>query len=130
MVRDEMPEPSKAALQQKLALDRTMLAWIRTALSMASFGFALVAFFRAWLALYPENPRGRNLYAGAVVFGTALLVLGVAALIASCLSHVRTLGKLRRGETTAVARWPLSVSVALMVALIGLVGVWLVFRRE
>ncbi len=129
MVRDGAPEASRTALQQKLALDRTMLAWIRTALSMASFGFGLVAFFRAWLALYPENPRVARLYVEAVTFGTALLVLGVAALIASSLSYVLTLRKLRRGETVAAARWPLSVSVAMMVALIGLVGVWLVFRR-
>jgi len=128
MDRAPPPEPSKTALQQKLALDRTMLAWIRTALSMASFGFGLVAFFRAWLALYPENPRVVHWYAGAVTFGTALLVLGVAALIASGLSQVLTLRKLRRGEIAAVARWPLSVSVAMMVALIGLVGVWLLFR--
>src|SRR5215831_14872511 len=102
MDRDRTPEPSKTALQQKLALDRTMLAWIRTSLSMASFGFGLVAFFRAWMVLYPENPRVGRLYGGAVRFGTALLVLGVVALVASSLSHVRTLGKLRRGERIEV----------------------------
>ena len=129
MDRDRTPEPSKSALQQKLALDRTMLAWIRTALSMASFGFGLVAFFRGWLALFPDNPRVARLRDGAVTFGTGLLVLGVTALIGSVLSNLLTLRKLRRGETVAVARWPLSVSLALMVALIGLIGLWLVFRR-
>jgi uncharacterized membrane protein YidH (DUF202 family) len=37
---------SMAKLRTQLSLDRTTLAWIRTALTMATFGFGLVAFFR------------------------------------------------------------------------------------
>ena len=128
MGREGAPESTRTALQQKLALDRTMLAWIRTALSMATFGFGIVAFFRGWSALYPESQKVARLYGEALFFGAALLVLSIAALIASGLSHVRTLRKLRRGETAAIAKWPLSVSMAMMLALLGLVGVWLVFR--
>jgi putative membrane protein len=40
-------ETGTANLGTKLALDRTTLAWVRTTLTMASFGFGMVALFRS-----------------------------------------------------------------------------------
>ena len=67
-----------ASFRTQLALDRTTLAWIRTALTMASFGFALAAFFRS---LQEKNPGGKTLrlHEGAILFGVALIVLGLVA---------------------------------------------------
>jgi putative membrane protein len=122
-------ELTKTGYQIKLALDRTMLAWIRTTLAMASFGFALVAFFRGWIALYPENPRAARLHAEAVRFGTALLLLGITATAGAGISHIRILSKLKRGQAPRLTTaWPLSICVAMVLAAIGLFGVWLLFR--
>ena len=46
-------------------LDRTTLAWIRTTLTMATFGFGMVGFFRSLSATSPSardqsTARGRN----------------------------------------------------------------------
>ena len=46
-----------AGLTTRLALDRTALAWVRTTLTMASFGFGMVAFFRSLRQSAPSRKR-------------------------------------------------------------------------
>jgi putative membrane protein len=112
--------------QTRLALDRTTLAWIRTTLTMASFGFGLVAFFRS---LREENPgpETRRLQHGAIFFGTALICLGIGATVLAGLSHWFTLRRLLRGEPLVLTHWPLSVTVAMLFAISCLAGLWGLF---
>jgi putative membrane protein len=117
-----------AEFNTKLALDRTMLAWIRTALTMASFGFGMVAFFRSRVIEAP-NSKSRYLHEGAILVGVAMLVLGIAAVGLAGLSHWRSLERLRRGEPLALIRWPLSLVVGVLFAVIGLAGLWALFAR-
>jgi uncharacterized membrane protein YidH (DUF202 family) len=121
-------ETIDAPYRLKLALDRTMLAWLRTSIALAGFGFALVAFFRAVRTSTPTLQAAR-FHLGAIRFGTALLALGIFATIGSALGYLRTLRKLKRGEALTVRQWPLSVTLGFLVAAIGLVGFWFVLRR-
>jgi len=117
-----------ASFRTRLALDRTTLAWIRTALGMAGFGFGMVGFFRSLHASSP-NAESARLHQGAIQIGTALLVLGIIATLLAGVSHWFMLRKLRRGDTPVLTQWPLSITVAMLLAVIGLAGVWAVFRR-
>jgi putative membrane protein len=119
---------STASYQIELALDRTTLAWIRTALTMASFGFGMVAFFRSIQERSPSAETIR-LHRGAIRMGTALLILGIVGAVLAGLSHWFTLRRLRRGESPVLTRWPLSVTVAMLTAVIGVVGLWELFAR-
>jgi putative membrane protein len=121
-------ESRKAPYRVKLALDRTMLAWVRTSLAMASFGFGMVAFFRALRAIV-HTPEAARLHEGAIRFGTALLLLGLVAMVGAGVTHWRAVRKLERGEPLALHRWPLSVTLGLLIALIGLVGMWFIFHH-
>ena len=65
-----------------LAADRTLMPWIRTTLSMISFGFTIYKFLQAMfesgkstLVASPAGPRN---------FGLALISLGVWALAIAC----------------------------------------------
>jgi putative membrane protein len=124
--------PPKLTEQQrymvKLALDRTMLAWIRTALAMASFGFALVAFFRT-LRYLAHSPQTIRLHLAAVRSGEVLLALAIVAMVLSALSYKRALGVLRRGETPALRPWSLSIAVAIVIAMMAVVGMWLILTN-
>jgi putative membrane protein len=115
-----------ASYRTQLALDRTTLAWVRTALTMASFGFGTVAFFRSQLDQSPTAETQR-LVRGAIRFGTALIVLGIAATTIAGVSHWLTLRRIRRGEPPVMRQWPLSIAVAALTAVIGLAGLWAVF---
>ena len=117
-----------AKFRTQLALDRTTLAWIRTTLTMGTFGFGLVAFYRSLRQANP-NPQTIQLHEGAIFFGASLVVLGIVATIVAGLLHLFTLRRLRQGNLPALSHWPLSVSVAMLLAVAGLVALWQLFVR-
>src|SRR5262249_47004492 len=103
-------------------------AWVRTALSMASFGFGMVAFFRA-LQQSAHSAEATRLHHGAIVFGVGLLVLGLVATILASLSHWFTLRRLRLGQTPVLGQWPLSITIGLLFGVLCLVGLWALLER-
>ena len=119
---------SFAKFRTQLALDRTTLAWIRTALTMATFGFGTVGFFRSLRQASP-TPDSVQLHATAIRFGAGLIVLGIVATVLAGIGHWSALRRLRRDEAPVVSRWPLSLTVALLLAVVGLASLWgLLFR--
>jgi putative membrane protein len=116
-----------ATFRTHLALDRTTLAWIRTTLTMATFGFGMVGFFRS-LREQSANAENIRLHEGAIRFGIALVILGIIATVLAGISHWRALARLRRGELPVLTQWPLSIAVAALVSILGLVGLWSLFE--
>jgi putative membrane protein len=104
-----------------LALDRTTLAWVRTTLTMASFGLGLVGFFRS-LRAHAPNAENTQLYEGAILFGVTLIVLGTGATALAGLSHWFTLQKLRREEPLTLAKWPLTIALVFLLTILCMVG--------
>jgi len=112
-----------AKFRTQLALDRTTLAWIRTTVTMATFGFGMVGFFRTLEEKSP-NARSVQLHKGATKFGVALIVIGVAATVLSAVSQWFSLRSLRRGDHVVVTQWPLSITLAALLSILGLAGLW------
>lgn len=112
-----------ARLRVSLALDRTTLAWIRTTLTMTTFGFGMIGFYRT-LEEKTGTSKSAQLHHGAIKFGVALVILGLIAMVVSAISHWSSLRKLQAGENLIVARWPLSITVAMLLSIIGLAGLW------
>jgi putative membrane protein len=105
------------------ALDRTTLAWVRTTLTMGSFGFGMIGFFRS-LEEHAQTAEAVKLHHGAIRFGELLVLGGVVATVLAGITHWNTLRRVQRGEMPRAARWPLSITVALFVALLGAAGLW------
>jgi putative membrane protein len=112
-----------AKFRVSLALDRTTLAWIRTALTFATFGFGMIGFFRA-LRQATQNEHTVQLHQAAIHMGVALVVLGLVATTLAAVSHWRTLRRLLRGEKASIPQWPLSITIAIFVAVLGLYALW------
>jgi putative membrane protein len=68
-----------------------------------------------------------RMHEGAVHFGLALVVIGVVATVLVAMSHFSALNKLRAGEMPVAARWPLSITVSLLLALLAMLGIWETF---
>ncbi len=116
-----------AKFRVSLALDRTTLAWIRTALTFATFGFGMIGFFRA-VRQATQSEQTTRLHQAAIHMGVALVVLGLVATTLAALSHWMTLRRLRRGEQVSISQWPLSITIALFIAVLGLYGLWSLLR--
>jgi uncharacterized membrane protein YidH (DUF202 family) len=117
-----------ARFRTQLALDRTTLAWIRTTLTMATFGFGTVGFFRTLRERSPL-PEAVHLHEAAIRFGFSLIILGVAATALAGISHWRTLRRLGRNETPVLTRWPLSITLAMVLVIAGIVSIWSLLAR-
>jgi putative membrane protein len=112
----------------QLALDRTALAWIRTALTMATFGFGTVGFFRSLRAASP-TPEAIHLHRSAIAFGVGLVVLGIGAIVLAGVAQWRALRRLGRDEAPVLSRWPLSLTVSLLLAILGSAALWSLLAR-
>jgi putative membrane protein len=117
------------AIQRNLmASDRTLMAWIRTSLSLIGFGFTLAKVFRSLAEeqVFLKGPAGNVWTAEAV--GMALLSLGVLALIAAIVNHHHDMKQLRAAGLES--RFSLTTAVASVLAIVGCMGLLSVAMRQ
>jgi putative membrane protein len=96
---------------------------IRTTLTMATFGFGTVGFFRSLREKFP-TPLAVHLHESAIRFGIPLIILDIIATVLAGISHWLTLRRLRRNDAVILTQWPLSIPVAMLLVVIGLVSLW------
>jgi putative membrane protein len=123
--------------RNRLAADRTLMAIMRTSLSLISFGFTIFSVFRAMADsdrfghAVPDTAPGR--------FGLALVIFGVALLLAGIAADLRYMNGLRRGHDRLLASPVLAgiepmprsliTIAAIVLLLIGLVAMGLIMVR-
>jgi putative membrane protein len=88
-------------LRTRLSLERTMMSWVRTVVSLIGFGFAIVQFFERLQQLPGTVPA--RFPDAAWYLGLALILCGVAALVISRWDYQRSLRYLWSGNFTAIA---------------------------
>ncbi|MEX2176650.1 MAG: DUF202 domain-containing protein [Pirellulaceae bacterium] len=103
------------------AAERTLLAWIRTGLSMMGFGFLVARFglFLRELGMLKDLPTSAR--SGLSLWiGTALVLLGVAVNLLAAWQHSRIERELYVHAPRAIPRSILALCVAVILAIIGL----------
>jgi putative membrane protein len=114
----------------QFALERTLLAWVRTGLALMGFGF-VVARFGLFLreieavreAAPLKTPTGLSLW-----IGTALILLGVLVNLLVSAEHLRLMRQVPSGPPYGVRSWWLGIGVSLVLAILGIaMAVYLVF---
>jgi len=112
-----------------LAAQRTFLAWIRTGLSLMGFGFVVARFGLFLREMQLAQAALTQQYGFSLWFGTVLVVVGVVVNIVASVDHLRTVQKLRQGETFSRPSY-FAISVAGAVALVGVaMAIYLVSVR-
>ena len=106
--------------RNRAAADRTLMAWIRTSLSLIAFGFSIGKIYDY---LEKVNP-GRVLdpLDSAQIFGEAFIGLGVFSLIAAIVQYRRILKQIERREYIYTQPLPLAMITAIILLLIGVFG--------
>jgi putative membrane protein len=99
----------------RMASERTLMAWVRTALSMISFGFTIYKFLQVVQeqstvsVLRPDAPRE---------LGLTLIGIGTFAVIVASVQHWNYVKQLRPDRP--YKPWDLAFIVACLIALLGL----------
>ena len=90
-----------AWLNTRLALEMTMMAWIRMAITLVGFGFTIVQFFERLNDMEGVAPAAQPFAARYV--GLVLIAAGVAALVVSALQYRATIRYLWQNDFAAIA---------------------------
>lgn len=100
------------------AAERTLMAWIRTCLSLISFGFGLDKIVAAIdRASGSSGPRP-----GVIAVAVAFVLTGILAMAAATVQHLRELRRLRRDPYVYVETPRLAAATATLIALIGVMA--------
>ena len=102
------------------AAERTLMAWIRTALSLIGFGFGI-----GKLAAYMDAAGLHTRFDvphSSLIFGASFIVVGILGLLAAIVQHARILKRLSRPDFAYNAMRPIAMTVAALLMLIGLFG--------
>ncbi|HYO04188.1 MAG TPA: DUF202 domain-containing protein [Mycobacterium sp.] len=105
-----------AAERNRLALERTLMAWTRTSTSLIAFGFTIYQIF-----LYlSQNERLRDPYVSPQVFGVVMILIGLVALILAWIQHRQELTVLR--ADFGPMRYSIAAIVAAMIVGLGVIA--------
>ena len=122
------PIPSSNDLavdRTRLAHERTLMAWVRTATSLISFGFTIYKFFQ-YLREKGEAHEGRLF--GPREFAMAMIGIGLTALVLATIQHRREMMALRAQH--AQVPYSLATVIAALVAILGITSfIAVVFRQ-
>src|ERR1700757_4545463 len=114
-----------AWLRTRLALERTMMSWLRTAVSLIGFGFAIVQFFERMRQMPGTRPAEPPYVAQCM--GLALISCGVLALVISIWQYWWTIRYMWGGSFAVLAgvtKEGLQSPIVVIAILLILIGVF------
>jgi putative membrane protein len=100
----------------RLACERNMLSWVRTAISLITFGFTIYQVFKLKTVRAQEEP----LFIGPTQFSLLLVSIGLIALILATMEHRQQIQIL--GADSSKKSRSLAVAFAALIAALGTVA--------
>ncbi len=128
MSKNDTPQSSPdlrllaALVRTAFSSEQTLMSWIRTSVSLFTFGFSITQFFY-YLEQQQEDVK---FSAGPRRLGLSLICVGVVALVLAIVEHVQRLRSMRKQGLPAISRFllPIISAVAfLAVGITALIGV-------
>jgi putative membrane protein len=103
--------------RNRAAADRTLMAWIRTALSMIGFGFGVGKIYDYLEKINPE--RELDPIGSARIVGESFIALGVFGLLAAVIQHGQILKRIEIEQFTYTQPRALPMITAILLLIIG-----------
>ena len=107
-----------APVANRLAAERTLLAWIRTGVTLMGFGFVVARFGLVLEAVKPGSSRASAPHAAiSTAIGIILVLVGAVMMGAAAWEHRQYVRRLDRQESHVPQSWLSAVAAALLAAL-------------
>ncbi|MEB3191379.1 MAG: DUF202 domain-containing protein [Snowella sp.] len=102
--------------RNRAAAERTLMAWIRTSLSLISFGVGIDRIVAAIHSAFNTNLDSFHL---SRILGLLFIIIGTLALGVAALNHRQDLKRIEHGQFTYQPRLSLSLVVAIALISVG-----------
>jgi putative membrane protein len=116
--------------RNRAAYDRTLMAWVRTAISLIAFGFAIAKSYE-YIQMEEMESTGRFLdqIHAPLWFGISFIVLGMICILGGVMQHVKLVEQIRSERFTYGEPRPLANVIALILLTIGIFALIAIFQR-
>jgi len=117
--------------RNRAAYDRTLMAWIRTAISLIGFGFAIAKSYE-YVQMEEMETTGRFIdqIHAPLWFGMSFILLGMLCILGGVIQYVKVVKQIQTGEFTYGEPRPLAKIVALILLIIGVFALITLFQRQ
>ena len=116
----EIASTELARERSREAARRTLMAWVRTSLTLIGFGFGFGK-FHAYLQTAGLREKIDPIHS-TLIFALSFIAIAVLGLFAAILQHWRVLRRLEGGHFVYAPSWPLETITAVLLFVMGLFG--------
>lgn len=117
--------------RNRAAYDRTLMAWIRTAISLIGFGFAIAKSYEyIQTETLEETGRFIDQIHAPLWFGMSFIILGMVCILGGVIQYTKVVKQIESGEFTYGEPRPLVKIVALILLIIGVFAIITIFQRR
>lgn len=118
------PQPTPQRISDHLANERTILAWIRTAISVIALGVAINRFSLFLMEFYRVEPQMRSANRHAEAVGVGLVVLGLVLMCGAIWHYLNVANSIDR-QTYRPPRLIMALTSLAVVIVGGITLIWL-----
>ncbi|MEY3867021.1 MAG: YidH family protein [Microcoleaceae cyanobacterium] len=121
----ESPKPVNlnnelAKERNRAAAERTLMAWIRTSLSLISFGFGIDKILE--VLRQSKLKESTHIYSGARLVCIGFILIGIFALWGAIRQHRKILKLIQRDDYVYTNQASIAMTTAISVILVGIFG--------
>lgn len=113
------PSTELAKERNRAAEERTLMAWIRTSLSLIGFGFGIERIVATINQAFGDTINQVRL---SRVLGLSFVALGTFAMLLAAIDHRQQLKRIQRNDLTYLSRHSPSLAVAYVLVILGTIA--------